>query len=209
MKMNIKKFGLKFEAIFYKKVISELLAMDLFLLKAKLQNHYPLVREPILESPQIASVMVVLFTHNNDAFVLMTRRSKYLKIHPGEMAFPGGRCEDEDTDLLSTALRETKEEVGLELDEALTSGTLPIVKTRTGYEITPYVSILPGRPRIGELSDEVEEVFEIPLAGLLSTQQRNTQYKQEENKYVYWHGTNCIWGASAKILQEIERLRFT
>ena len=137
----------------------------------------------------------------------MTRRSRHLKIHPGEMAFPGGRYEGEDSDLLSTALRETKEEVGLELDETLTSATLPIVKTLTGYEITPYVTILSWRPRIGELSDEVEEVFEIPLTQLLSTQKPNARYKVEENQYVYWHGTNRIWGASAKILQEIERLR--
>ena len=137
----------------------------------------------------------------------MIRRASHLNIHPGEMAFPGGRYEEEDGDLLSTALRETKEEVGVELDESVINATLPTVQTLTGYVITPYVTILPERPRIGELSDEVEEVFEIPLVKLLSTQKQNARYKVEENQYVYWHGTNRIWGASAKILQEIKRFR--
>jgi len=151
--------------------------------------------------------MVVLYLSNDKIFVLMTLRSKHLKIHPGEMSFPGGRYEDKDGDLLSTALRETKEEIGLELDDMLINATLPVVTTLTGYEITPYVAILQTLPRIGELSDEVEGVFEIPLFKLLSTKQRNIHDKARESKYVYWHGTNCVWGASAKILQEIECLR--
>ena len=137
----------------------------------------------------------------------MTRRSKQLKIHPGEMSFPGGRYEEEDGNLLNTALRETREEIGMNFDESQVSATLPIVRTLTGYVITPYVIILQERPQVGELSDEVDEVFEIPLVNLLLTQVENTEYKEEENKYVYWYDTNRIWGASAKILQEIERLR--
>ena len=160
--------------------------MDLFLLKTKLENRHPVVRASIDEQPSTASVLVVLFIHNDKIFVLMTLRSKHLKIHPGEMAFPGGRYEKEDGDLLSTALRETKEEVGLELDESLISSTLPIVQTLTGYKVTPYVTILPERPVIGELSDEVEEVFEIPLVKLFSSQQRNPQHKMEENMFIYW-----------------------
>ena len=151
--------------------------------------------------------MVVLYLSNDKIFVLMTLRSKHLKIHPGEMSFPGGRYEDKDGDLLSTALRETKEEIGFELDDVLINATLPVVTTLTGYEVTPYVAILQRLPRIGELSDEVESVFEIPLLEILSTKQRNLSGKAREGKYVYWHGTNCVWGASAKILREIECLR--
>ena len=181
--------------------------MDLISLKTKMENHHPVVRGPVAWSPQIASVMVVLYLSDDKIFVLMTLRSKHLKIHPGEMSFPGGRYEDEDGDLLSTALRETKEEIGLELDDVLINATLPVVTTLTGYEVTPYVAILQTLPRIGELSDEVESVFEIPLLELLSTKQRNLSGKAREGKYVYWYGTNCVWGASAKILREIECLR--
>ena len=207
MKMNIKRLGLKIKVFFYEKLTRELFTMDLLLFKAKLQNQHPIVREKVAEGLRIASVMVVLFIHNSKIFILMTLRSKHLKIHPGEMAFPGGRYEDEDGDLLSTALRETKEEIGLELDDVLINATLPVVTTLTGYEVTPYVAILQTLPRIGELSDEVESIFEIPLIELLSTKQRNLSGKARESKYVYWYGANCVWGASAKILREIECLR--
>jgi 8-oxo-dGTP pyrophosphatase MutT (NUDIX family) len=181
--------------------------VNLISLKTQMKNHHPVVRGPVAWSPRIAAVMVVLYVKNDKIFVLMTLRSKKLKIHPGEMSFPGGRYEEDDGDLLSTALRETKEEIGLELDDFLINATLPIVTTLTGYEITPYVAILLARPTIGELSDEVESVFEIPLFDLLSTKQRNTSGKGGESKYVYWNSANCIWGASAKILGNIERLR--
>jgi len=181
--------------------------MDLNFLKNKMENYHPVIREPVTWSPLIASVMVVLYVHNEKVFVLMTLRSKKLKIHPGEMSFPGGRYEKMDGDLLSTALRETKEEIGLDLHDVLINATLPIVTTLTGYKITPYVATLQTRPIVGELSDEVENIFEIPLLELLSTKQRNTSGKSGESKYVYWHNTNCIWGASAKILGDIECLR--
>ena len=181
--------------------------MNLISLKTKMENHHPVVRGPVVWSPRIASVMVLLYVSNDKVFVLMTLRSKKLKIHPGEMSFPGGRYEEEDGDLLSTALRETREEIGLELNDVLINATLPVVTTLTGYKITPYVAILLARPMIGELSDEVESIFEIPLIELLSTKQRNLSGKARESKYVYWYGANCVWGASAKILREIECLR--
>ena len=181
--------------------------MNLVSLKTKMENNHPVVRDPVTWSPRIASVMVVLYLDDDKIFVLMTLRSKQLKIHPGEMSFPGGRYEEKDGDLLSTALRETREEIGLDLNDVLINATLPVVTTLTGYEITPYVAILLAPPTIGELSDEVESVFEIPLFDLLSTKQKNTSGKAGESKYVYWDSANCIWGASAKILGDIERLR--
>lgn len=180
--------------------------MDLFLLRTQLQSHCPVVRETVKDHPQKAAVLVVLFVKNNRVFVLMIRRARDLKVHPGEIAFPGGVYEEEDGDLLTTALRETREEIGLELDASLVIATLPLVETLTGFEVTPYVSILPVRPRWAQVSEEVEEVFEIPLVKVLSTQQRDVGFKVEDKMVVYWHGTNRIWGASAKILQKIEHL---
>ena len=181
--------------------------MNLISLKTKMEDHHPVARGPVIWGSRVASVLVVLYLNNDKIFILMTLRSKQLKIHPGEMSFPGGRYEEEDGDLLSTALRETKEEIGLKLDDTLVNATLPVVTTLTGYQITPYVAILGTCPNIGELSDEVEGIFEIPLVDLLSTKQRNTSGKTGESMYLYWHSTNCIWGASAKILGDIEYLR--
>ena len=114
----------------------------------------------------------------------------------GDLAFKGDDSLDMPTD-----------DVELKLDDTLVYATLPVVTTLTGYQITPYVAILGTCPSIGELSNEVEDIFKIPLFDLLSTKQRNTSGKTGESMYLYWHSTNCIWGASAKILGDIEYLR--
>ena len=178
--------------------------MDLTCLRNIMEKNYPVARDPVARDSRLAAVMVVLYANKDKIFVLMTLRSKHLKIHPGEMSFPGGRYEDNDGDLLSTALRETKEEIGLDLGNVSVNAKLPVVTTLTGYKITPYVAIVQERPRIGKLNDEVESAFEIPLFKLLSTKQRYDDVG--ENMYVFWHGAKRIWGASSKVLQEIERL---
>ena len=107
--------------------------MDLFLIKHKLQNDFPLVREATQAHPQRASVMVMLYPRHNKTHVLMTKRSMYLKYHAGEICFPGGVFEEkEDDDLLATSLRETDEELDIKVDPGDVLGRLPIVNTRLG-----------------------------------------------------------------------------
>ena len=138
----------------------------------------------------------------------MTKRALDLKVHASEISFPGGVMEREDEDLLCTALRETKEETGVEVDPSRVVGCLPKVQTRTGFEITPFVAVLLFPPIIKACSNEVQEVLEIPLASLLATQQRDIGFKASEEMVVYWHKHHRIWGASAKILQRLENLNF-
>lgn len=180
--------------------------MDLFLITTKLKKDFPLVREQVAVHPQRAAVLVVLFMQNQKAHVLMTKRALHLKTHAGEISFPGGVVEEEDDDLLATALRETHEEVGLQLTSAQVISCLPQVVTLTGFEVTPFVAVLNDIPRIDLLSEEVEEVLPIPLAPLLATHQRDVGFKPSEGMVVYWFKHHRIWGASAKILQRIEKL---
>ena len=69
--------------------------------------------KPIHDATILASVLVVIY--GSGPKILMTKKSKILKIHAGEISFPGGKWEEQDQDLLSTALRETKEEINLEI----------------------------------------------------------------------------------------------
>lgn len=137
----------------------------------------------------------------------MTKRGLHLKVHAGEISFPGGVVEPEDEDLLCTALRETLEEIGKEVDPSQVVGRLPRVETLTGFEITPFVAVLQSPLQNIETSkDEVEEVLDIPLALLLVTRERDAGFKASEEMAVYWYKRHRIWGASAKILQCIENL---
>jgi len=137
----------------------------------------------------------------------MTKRATHLKYHAGEISFPGGVFEeDHDDDLLTTALRETEEELDIQVEPENVLGRLPIVNTRLGFEITPFVSILPSAPEYMPAENEVGEVLEIPFISLLSTQQRDVGSKPGKDGVMYWFKHHRIWGASAKILNQIGHL---
>lgn len=176
------------------------------MISANLKNNFPVVREPVALHAQRAAVLVILFSKNSKTHVLMTKRSLNLKVHAGEISFPGGVMEADDEYLMNTALRETMEEVGLDIDPSQVIGCLPKVQTLTGFEITPYVAILQSLPDLTISEDEVHEVLEMPLTALLSTQQRDVGFKPAEKMVVYWFHCHRIWGASAKILRQIENL---
>jgi 8-oxo-dGTP pyrophosphatase MutT (NUDIX family) len=181
--------------------------VDLFLIKHKLKNDFPLVREATIPHPQRAAVMVMLYPKPKKIHVLMTKRATHLKYHAGEISFPGGVFEeDHDDDLLTTALRETEEELDIQVEPENVLGRLPIVNTRLGFEITPFVSILPSAPEYMPAENEVGEVLEIPFISLLSTQQRDVGSKPGKDGVMYWFKHHRIWGASAKILNQIGHL---
>ena len=101
--------------------------MDLFLIKHKLKHDFPLVPEATCKRTlKRAAVMIMLYPRRiMQTHVLMTRRSMHLKYHAGEISFPGGVFEeDEDDDLLATALRETDEELDIEVDPGDVVGRL-------------------------------------------------------------------------------------
>ena len=85
-------------------------------------------------------------------------------------------------------------------------GQLPIVNTRLGFEITPFVSVLPSAPEYEPAESEVGEVLEIPFTTLLSTEQRDVVSKPSDEGVIYWFRHHRVWGASAKILNQIGHL---
>jgi 8-oxo-dGTP pyrophosphatase MutT (NUDIX family) len=180
--------------------------MDLFLVKHKLERDFPLVQEATLPHPQRAAVMVMLYPKPKKIHVLMTQRALHLQYHAGEMCFPGGVFEEQDGNLLATALRETEEELAIQVEPKNVLGRLPIVNTRLGFEITPFVAVLPSAPEYERAEEEVGEVLEIPFTSLLATQQKDVGSKPSEEGVVYWFKHHRIWGASAKILKQISHL---
>ena len=179
--------------------------MNLFLIKTKLKNQFPIIPQTFEPHPQKAAVLVILYPKHNNTHVLMTKRALHLNSHAGEISFPGGVYEEgDDENLLTTALRETREEIGVLVDSSKVIAQLPFVNTRLGFEITPFVSILSETPAFKPEKDEVEEILEIPYNSLLATQQRDLGFDPEQNMVVYWFKHHRIWGASAKILKKIQ-----
>ena len=178
--------------------------MDLIFITNKLKNQFPLNQQAVEPHPKKAAILVMLYPKHNETYILMIKRALHLKSHAGEIGFPGGVYEkDEDKSLLATALRETQEEVGVQVEASQVIAQLPIVNTRLGFEITPFVSVFSAPMEFKLQEDEVEEILEIPLTSLLATQQRDVSFSPEQDMVMYWFKQNRVWGASAQILREI------
>src|ERR1700754_101200 len=122
-----------------------------------------------------AAVLVPLIDRADGLTVLLTKRTDHLHDHAGQISFPGGRVDPEDRDAAAAALREAKEEVGLDPDRVDLIARLDTYVTRTGFEVVPWVGLI--MPPVALMPDpfEVAEVFEVPLAFFLDPASRRTE----------------------------------
>jgi 8-oxo-dGTP pyrophosphatase MutT (NUDIX family) len=141
------------------------------------------------------------------AKVLFTRRTESLPRHSGQVSFPGGAIDPEDADVVSGALREVQEEIGVDPAQVRVLGALDIYLTITGYAVAPLVGLLAPGFSLAPDAREVAEVFEVPLAFLLD----RTNYRQAGGVFNgiarrWWiieYGRHHIWGATAGILHNL------
>ncbi len=177
--------------------------MDLSLLARRLTAEYPVPEISKPPQPDAAAVLVIVYNRYRQPHVLLIQRSEDLSLHAGQISFPGGIFETGDDTLLATALRETREELDLDIKASQVLGLLPGVRTLTGFDIAPFITILDQLPRYRPNPGEVQKVLEIPLLPLLSTHHREMGYPVEKKMVAYWYLQHRIWGATAKILQKI------
>ena len=116
-----------------------------------------------------AGVMVILFEKDGEYWLILNRRSRKVEHHKGEICFPGGRKDNKDKDLTETALRETREEMGIAGQNISILGILNKTETTTGYLITPTVGLISYPYQYDIQNDEVEDVIEFPLSALFQT----------------------------------------
>ncbi len=174
----------------------------------KLEEIRPLLSSELTTKPnhdgtKLASVLVVIY--GEEPKVIMTKKSEILKIHAGEISFPGGKWDKKDEDLLTTALRETKEEIDLEIKLEQIIGQLKPVKTlNSGFTITPFVAV------VDELSNlnhnfEVESIHHIPLEPFLKTLEDDPDpnHHSIQEMHIFKFNHHIVWGASARILKQI------
>ena len=157
-----------------------------------------------------AAVLIPLVIHVDRTSVLLTRRTKHLAKHPGQISFPGGQMEDADGTPEETALRETEEETGLRRRHIDIIGRLDDYETRTGFRVTPIVAILTPPFNLEPDSDEVAETFEVPLAFLLDPvnhKRHSLIYEGNKRKfYAIPYNEYYIWGATAGMLINLYEL---
>ena len=153
---------------------------------------------------RLASILVVIY--GKDPIVIMTEKPKHMKFHAGEISFPGGKLDSTDSDLLQTALRETSEEIGLTISKEQVIGQLePVVTLNSGFLILPFISVV---DEISPLSAncEVEKIFHIPLESFLKTAAKDPDPSHNiiQEMYTFEYQNQIVWGASARILKQIQ-----
>jgi len=152
-----------------------------------------------------AAVLFALLEGPHGLEVILTRRAAHLRNHPGQVAFPGGKVEESDASLWDTAMRESREEIGLERVRWL--GALQGHESVTGFEISPQVGLVEGAFTARPDPSEVEEVFTVPLDFLMDPTNMRLHKRGGRGYLAIPYGPHYIWGASARMIKNLaERL---
>lgn len=158
----------------------------------------------LMASLRPASVLVPVMRRGEGFTVLLTRRADHLRSHKGQISFPGGRRDEEDTSAASNALREAQEEVGMPPSSVEVIGYLDDYPTITRYMVTPVVGIVTGEPSLYAHEDEVAELIEVPLEFVLNPQSFERKSFMQSGLTVPFYelnfGAHRIWGATAGML---------
>jgi 8-oxo-dGTP pyrophosphatase MutT (NUDIX family) len=167
------------------------------------------------DPPREAGVLVLIYPQQpDDLHLVLTRRTEHLNKHSGQISFPGGRHDEQDTDFTATALRETCEELGfceteqLEIVGRLSKFYIP----PSHFDVYPIVALLPTIPHFQPAAQEVAEVLTLSLRDLLNPATRHDEWREIMGyRFLapyYLVAGHKVWGATAAMLGELEaRLR--
>jgi 8-oxo-dGTP pyrophosphatase MutT (NUDIX family) len=156
-----------------------------------------------------AAVLLPLFKNATDYHLVFTKRTDTLKHHKGQVSFPGGSFEPADGDLLTTALRESYEEVGIQPDHVSILGRLDDLATfSTNFTISPFVGLIPYPYPFRPNPVEVAMVFDVPVSVLADPAVGRSYVRARDDgatieDYEFSINGQVIWGATARIVRHL------
>jgi 8-oxo-dGTP pyrophosphatase MutT (NUDIX family) len=165
------------------------------------------VRQPLRD----AAVLIPVVDRGPEATVLLTKRAEKMRLHSGQIAFPGGHIDATDGSPEAAALREAEEEIGLGAAFIDVVGRMPDYVSGSGYRIAPVLSVVRPGFLLTINKDEVDDAFEVPLRFLMDPEnhRRDSRVWEDRERFFYTmpYGERYIWGVTAGILRTLyERL---
>lgn len=159
----------------------------------------------IANAKKHAAVLIGLIERGNCVNVILTKRTETLNNHSGQVAFPGGKIDDDDASPEAAALREAWEEIGLDINEVEIMGRLPDYHTGSGYRVAPIIGFVREGADFEINPDEVDYMFEVPLVFLMNEVNHTTTSRmwKERERFFYEmpYEDHYIWGVTAGMIR--------
>lgn len=177
---------------------------DLTTLRRRM-NDYQSVDRVTGGLPEAAVLMP--FVDQPEPELILTVRSNAMPTHAGEVAFPGGKRDPSDRDLLHTALRESHEEVGLNGDQVEVVGRLSPLPSRFGMKVTPFVGLVPAGIELIPEPGEIQTIFQVPLRFFLEEEPHLSPPREVHGRRMrmpsYYYEDKRIWGLTAFMILDL------
>jgi len=159
-----------------------------------------------------AAVTIPLFEKNGETYMLLTLRADTVEHHKGQVSFPGGAWEPQDTSMEETALRETDEEVGIPAAMTQVLGQLDDFPTISDFIVTPFVTTIPYPFPTDVNPEEVSRLLEVPLSLFLDDNKFEAKKREYQGKtyhvYYYYFEDAVIWGITGFIINRFIEMVF-
>lgn len=157
--------------------------------------------------PREAAVLIPIVERLQEPTVILTVRTAYLSSHAGQVAFPGGKVDQDDSGPIAAAVREAEEEIGLDPQAVRTIGELAPYLTGSGYRVVPVVAQVSQEHQLALNPHEVDDVFEVPLSFLMDPANHQLQSRKWQGRDRYFYampfGERYIWGVTAGIIRSL------
>ena len=160
-----------------------------------------------------AAVLVPIQERTDGDYLVLTKRAAMLSSHRGQVAFPGGRLDQEDSGPLAAALRESQEEIGIQPRDVRVLGQLDQVTAAANYLVTPFVGVIPFPYEFHLNPAETTAVFSVPISALMdrgcfSMEPRPFSLVKRGPIYHFHYEEWDIWGATARIIKQLLELAY-
>ena len=160
-----------------------------------------------IEGFRRAGVLVPLVIGGRKPELLFTKRTDEVESHKGQISFPGGMTDTGDVDIVETALREAREELGITASAVTVRGILDDLAVPSGFIITPVVGTLEALPTLTPNPAEVAEAFTVPLEFFCIPRNGRSEIRElhgmKREVWFYEHREHTIWGATAMIVRSL------